>query len=159
MKYHLSNSIGLEQNRSGIKCYHFSIISLPYHGSKQPHSHPEVTYYICSISLSRPKSHNQPGYQGGWELQSLFWVDTCCPKYSVTMEEERMLRDNQGSRLCHFGFLFIVVLLLFILRHRILTSLQEYFTWIKKHISHSLLSCWQSLPFILEAKNGRYTHS
>lgn len=155
MKYHLSNNIGLEQNRSRVKCYHFSIISLPYHGSKQPHCHPEVTHYICSVSLSRPESHHHPGCQGGWELQSLFWVDMCCPKYSVTMQEERMLRDNQGSRLYHFGFPFIVVPLLFPQAQNFNQFIRILYMNQETHISPSCVL----LSFILEAKNGRYTYS
>lgn len=43
-KTHLSSIPGLEQNRSRIKCYHFSIIPLPHHVSTWPHSHLEVTH-------------------------------------------------------------------------------------------------------------------
>lgn len=91
MKYHLSNKPGLEQNRSRVKCYHFSIIPLSHH---EVTLHPGLSlspwsyiHYICSVSLSRPESHERHGCQGGWKLRSLFWADMCCPKYSVTIKK------------------------------------------------------------------------
>lgn len=127
---------------------------------KKPLDSPwSYTHYICYVFLSKPESHHHPGCYRSWELQALFLVYVSYPTYSVT-KEKGWRGHNQWSLVYHLGsflsFLFFPNVFLFsiFLEHRILMYSWEYITLIKKYISHPLVSCWQSQPFLLEAKNA-----
>lgn len=95
------------------------------------------TCYICSIALSRLESNDQPGWQGSLDWQSLFWEDRCFHKYSVIVEDEKMLGTASGLCCYHLGRLSPLFFLF--LGHRFLTRSSWEHLKLIKNIYHTLL--------------------
>ena len=124
MKYHLSNKPGLEQIRSRIKCYHFSVIPLPHHGSTWPltltpklHTL-HLLHFIVQTRVTRTT----------WLSRRLGTTVFVLGRHVLSQifcyyEEERMLEDNLVTLLYNLGLLsFLLFFSSLFLGHRILTS-------------------------------------